>query len=47
MSPNSRILLMGVFNPKLFNNLVASWFLINLNFLPSQTAYFNKGISFP
>ena len=41
ISPNREILLKGVFNP------LASWILVNLNFLLLQDAHFDKDISFP
>ena len=45
MSLNSQILHKSVFNSKLLNDLLASCFFINLDFLLSATALFNKSIS--
>ena len=47
ISLNSRILLSDVFNPNLVNNPLASYSLITLGFLLSQTTQFDKCISFP
>ena len=44
--PNKGILLENVFIPKLRNNPLASWYLINLNFLVSQIANLDKIVSF-
>ena len=44
--PNKGILLETVFIPKLRNNPLASWYLINLNFLVSQIANLDKIVSF-
>ena len=41
MPCNSRILLNGVSDPKLLNNLLASCVLINFDFLPLYTAHFD------
>ena len=42
-----RILLIGVFIPKLLNNPLASCSLINFDFLLSHTAHFDKSIIHP
>ena len=47
MSPNSDILVKGVFNPRLLNNPLASCSLTNLEFLLSDTAHFDKSINLP
>ena len=44
--PDSEILLIGVLNPKLLNNLLASCFFINLDLL-LHTALFDKSITLP
>ena len=41
------ILLKQFFKPKLVNNPVASWLLINIGVLLSLTPHFNKSIIFP
>ena len=46
MSSNRGIFLIPVFNPKLLNNPLALCSLINLDFLLSHTADFNKSVSF-
>ena len=45
MPSNSGILLKDVFDSKLLNNLLAC-FLMNLDFLLSHNAYFDKSIVF-
>ena len=47
MSPISGILRKSGFNPKLLNNPLASWFLINLDILLSHTAHFDRPIILP
>ena len=42
MSLNKGILLKGVFNPKLLNDLLASYFLINFDCLLFNTTPFDK-----
>ena len=44
MSPNTGILLKGVFILKLFNKHLVFCFLINLDFLLSHIAHFDKSI---
>ena len=41
------ILLKGFFIPKILNSPLASFSLININFLVSHTTHFDKIISFP
>ena len=47
MSPNTGNLLNGVLIPNLFNNLFASWFLINLDYLLPHIAHFDNIITLP
>ena len=47
MSPNIGSLLNGVLIPNLFNNLFASWLLINIDFLLLHIAHFDNVIILP
>ena len=42
MSPNIGNLLNGVSIPNVLNNPFASWFLMNLDFLPPHTTHFDN-----
>ena len=47
IAPNIGTLLNGVLIPILVNNLFASWFLTNLDFLLQHFAHFNNIIALP
>ena len=47
ISPSIGTLLNGVLISNLLNNPFASWFLINLDFLPPHIAQFDKIIALP
>ena len=47
ISPNNGILLNGVFRPKLLNNPLATFSLINLDFLLLHIAHFDNSILLP
>ena len=47
ISPNIGTLLNDVLTPKLLNNLFASWFLINVDFLLPHIAHFDNIVFLP